>query len=114
MGDLVAVETDKAKVLNALFASVSTSKVSLTSLLRCKVQRGDELPGRNQDRVRDDLRELILHKAMGPGMLHLRVLREMDYVTVICHSEGNGGGVESPLDNWRKVNVAPIFKIAKN
>lgn len=47
-------------------------------------------------------------------MLHLRVLREMDYVTVICHSEGNGGGVKSPLDNWRKVNVASIFKIAKN
>lgn len=44
VGDLAAVETDKAKVLNALFASVSTSKVSLTSLLRCKVQRGHELP----------------------------------------------------------------------
>lgn len=71
----MAVKTDKAKALNALFASVSTSKVSLTSLLRCKVQGGDKLPGKNQDQVRDDLRELILHKTMGPERLHLRALR---------------------------------------
>jgi len=110
--DLVAVETDKAEVLNTLFASVSTSKVSLTSLVRCKVQGGDKLPGRNQDRIRDHLREPILYKTMGPDTLRLRVQREMDCVVVICHSEGNRGGVKIP-DNWRMVNVASIFKTAK-
>lgn len=49
VGDLAAVETDTAKELNAVCASGSTSKISLTSLLRCKVPGYHKLPGRNQD-----------------------------------------------------------------
>ncbi|GAB0202608.1 hypothetical protein GRJ2_002726400 [Grus japonensis] len=80
-GDLVTWDMEKVEILKDFFASVFTSKGSSHT---AQVTEGKGRDWENagpptvgEDQVRDHLRNLKVHKAMGPDEMHPRVLREL-------------------------------------
>ncbi|KFR17930.1 hypothetical protein N306_15524, partial [Opisthocomus hoazin] len=66
---------------------------------------------REEDQICDHLRNLDVHKSMGPDETHPRVLRELAGVvarplSIIFETSWHSG--EVPGD-WEKGNIAPIF-----
>ncbi|PKU40592.1 rna-directed dna polymerase from mobile element jockey-like [Limosa lapponica baueri] len=80
-GDLVTQETEKAELINDFFTSVFTGNGSnhTTQVAQGKNRgyKNEEPPTVGEDQVQDHLRNLKVHKSMGPDEIQRRVLREL-------------------------------------
>ncbi|KFV77690.1 RNA-directed DNA polymerase from mobile element jockey, partial [Struthio camelus australis] len=68
-----------------------------------------------EDRVRDLLSKLDIHKSMGPDGMHPRVLRELADViarplSIILERSWRSGEVP---EEWKKASVTSVFKKGK-
>ncbi|GAB0203281.1 mitochondrial enolase superfamily member 1 [Grus japonensis] len=108
---------EKAEILNNFFASVFTGKcLSHTAqVTEGRDWENAELPTVGEDQVQEYLRNLKVHKSMGPDELHPWVLRELvdevaKSLSIIFNNSWQLG--EVPTD-WKRGNIAPIFKKGK-
>jgi len=73
-GKLLAMDEEKAEVLNNFFASVFTGSLSshTSSGWITRQGLGEQVPLTVRYRVRDHLRNLNIQKSVGPGEMHPR------------------------------------------
>ncbi|KAK4807097.1 hypothetical protein QYF61_018438 [Mycteria americana] len=75
-----------------------------------KVWSKEDVPLVEEDQVREYLSKLDIHKSMGPDGMHPQVLRELADVVILFHQLCL---LRQVPEDWRKVNVAPIFMKGK-
>ena len=114
MGDLVAQDTEKAEVLNDFFASVFPSKCS-SHTTQVTEENGrdwenEELPTIGKDQVQDHLKNLKVHKSVGPDKVHPLMDEIAKPLSIISEKLWQPGEVPS---DWKRGNISPIFKRAK-
>ncbi|GAB0184878.1 mitochondrial enolase superfamily member 1 [Grus japonensis] len=116
-GNLVTQDMEKAEVLNDFFASVFTGKcLSHTAqVAEGRDWENTEPPTVGEDQVREYLRNLKVHKSMGPDEMHLQVLRQLaDKVarplSIIFEKLWQSGEIPT---NWKRGEHNPISKTGK-
>ncbi|KGM00287.1 RNA-directed DNA polymerase from mobile element jockey, partial [Charadrius vociferus] len=75
----------------------------------------EEPPTVGEDQVRDHLRNLKVHKSMGPDEIHLWVLRELadEGAKPLAIIFGNLWQSSEVSADWKRANITPIFKKGK-
>jgi len=110
---------EKAEVLNGSFALVFTGKYSShTTKFTERTGRAwenEEPPTAEEDQVQDHLRNMKLHKFMGPMELHPQILRELEdevAKTLSTSFENLWQSSEAPTA-WKRGNISPTSKKGK-
>ena len=115
-GKLVTTGEEKTEIFNNFFASVFTGNLfSHTSGVvgpQDRYQGSKVYPTVRENQVHDHLRNLNIHKSLGPDEMHLRVLTELadvvaKTVSTVFDTSWHSGEVPS---DWKKGNIVAIFR----